>query len=172
MKIICGLGNPDNKYQNNKHNIGFIVLDAIAKADGFAFDYKQKFNAEISKVGEVLYVKPLNYMNRSGEVLSKIVNYYNVEPKDILVIHDDIDLEFGKNKLNFDAGSAGHNGVINIFEHLGETEIWRLRVGVGKSTNLTQSVEDWVLTDISAEQIDKTLASKDISSKIEEFLEK
>ncbi len=157
MKIFVGLGNPGKKYENTRHNAGFILIDAFCEENGGVFSFDRKFNAEIAKVivdeEEMLLVKPQTFMNNSGESVSKILNYFNASPEELLVIHDDVDLEFGQTKLQFDRGSAGHKGVQNVIDMLGTQEFWRFRVGVGKSSHPEIGTEKWTLMDFSEEEL-------------------
>jgi peptidyl-tRNA hydrolase, PTH1 family len=146
MKIIVGLGNPEEKYDNTRHNLGFEVIAELAsklgesgKWKGESWQNEKKFNAEIIKssfeIGnlklEILLVKPQTYMNRSGEAVSKIANFYKVEPKDIIVIHDDLDLLLGKMKVRTGGGAGGHHGVESVIEKLGTDGFVRVRLGIG-----------------------------------------
>ena len=118
MKLVVGLGNPGKEYVNTRHNIGFGLLDYISKKDGYSFKFDKKFNCEMFSINidgeKVLLIKPFSYMNLSGTVVSKIVSFYDIGVSDILVIQDDLDMEFGKIRIVFDSSSGGHNGIKNI----------------------------------------------------------
>ena len=122
MKLVVGLGNPGNEYSKTRHNIGFQLLDYIASRNNIEFKSDKKFNAECATyiVGgeKVHFIKPLSYMNLSGTVVSKYANFYNIEPNDILVIQDDLDMAFGKIRILHNSTSGGHNGIKNIIECL------------------------------------------------------
>lgn len=141
IRLIVGLGNPGKKYQTTRHNIGFVF------ADLFQNNYPQ-FD----------YLKPQDFMNNSGISVVKKAKYSNIKPTEILVIHDDLDIGVGEWKLQFDRGSAGHNGVRSIVEHLGTQAFWRLRIGIGKSQEGIPT-EDYVLIPFSKAEKDLVLAS-------------
>ncbi|MEE4365041.1 MAG: aminoacyl-tRNA hydrolase [Desulfotignum sp.] len=133
-KIIAGLGNPGRDYARTRHNIGFLVVEAIAEKAGTDFD-KNRFDAAFVKTRihgrEVFLVKPLSYMNRSGFPLQKISAYFKVDFSDIIVVHDDLDLPFGTIKIMQDRGPGGHNGVRSIMDAFGRKDCIRVRIGVG-----------------------------------------
>ena len=156
MKLIVGLGNPGIEYKNTRHNIGFEFLDYLCKKKNISFE-KEKFNAQyvFTKVdGErVLLIKPLSYMNLSGEVVYKFANYFKIKSEDILVIHDDLDMPVGKLKLKENGSSGGHNGIKNIIQNLNTENFKRLKVGISKSTNI--EIKDYVLGKFSQEDKEK-----------------
>lgn len=143
MKLIVGLGNPGKEYQDTRHNVGFMVLDNYLSTS----DWKEKFNAlyhEGRINGEkVLFIKPLTYMNLSGDAVVKYVNYYDILVDDILVIHDDLDLSFGNYKLKKDSSAGGHNGIKSIISRLSTQKFARLKVGVSNNKNI--DTKDYVL---------------------------
>ena len=147
MKLIIGLGNPGNEYKNTRHNIGFELLDFIANRNGLQFKNDKKFNAmsvDMIVNGEkVLLIKPLSYMNLSGTVVFKYVKFYDISVNDILVIQDDLDMEFGKTRILCDSSSGGHNGINNIIEMLGTKGFTRLKIGISKDKNI--DTKDYVL---------------------------
>lgn len=147
MKLIVGLGNPGNEYVDTRHNIGFQVLDFIADKNNILFSNDKKFNAlicDVTAFGEkILLVKPLSYMNLSGTVVGNIARFYHVDSRDILVIQDDLDMEFGKVRVLFDSSSGGHNGIKNIIDNLGTKEFTRLKIGI--SNNKDIDTKDYVL---------------------------
>lgn len=132
MLIIAGLGNPGSQYAGNRHNIGFMAVDALHNAGGFS-PWSKKFKAEISEgtIGfeKVLLMKPQTFMNLSGEAVGEAMRFYKLEPKDILVIHDELDLPAGKVRLKTGGGHGGHNGLKSIDAHCGK-EYRRLRLGI------------------------------------------
>ena len=134
--FIVGLGNPGDKYQGTRHNIGFAVIDAIASSYDIRLD-KKKFDAVYGKGRlkdrEVILVKPLAYMNRSGIPIQRLLTYYKIRFQDMLVIHDDIDLTFGRIKIKVKGGHGGHNGVRSIIDACGNDRFTRVRVGIGRS---------------------------------------
>jgi PTH1 family peptidyl-tRNA hydrolase len=134
MKCIVGLGNPGPKYQNTRHNIGYLVLDELAKKLGLSFKFDAKFNAEVA-IGSYegvrsCFIKPSTYMNLSGEAIQKIMKYYAVPIEELLVIVDDIHLETGKLRLREKGGHGGHNGLRNIIGLLQDNEFKRVRIGI------------------------------------------
>ncbi len=155
MKIIIGLGNPGEKYKNNRHNAGFITVGHIATANGGVWNFEDKFNAEICKINDVMLVKLHTFMNKSGEAVAQIVNFYHTDLNDLTIIHDDVDMEFGTTRLKKGMSSGGHHGVENIIEKLGTKEFWRLKIGVGRPENSKFDVEDWVLTDFTPDELTK-----------------
>lgn len=132
MKIIMGLGNPGEQYENTRHNTGFNFITKLKEAWNFPdFEINKKFNAEISKKDEIILAKPQTFMNLSGEAVQKMLEFYKLAPSDIIVIHDDLDIELGKYKIATDSSSAGHNGVQNIIDKLGTQTFKRIRIGIG-----------------------------------------
>ncbi len=135
MKIVAGLGNPGPEYEVTRHNVGFLVVDALADAHGLRFG-PRKFDAETARGRidgeEVLLAKPLTFMNLSGRSLAPMAAFHKVAPGDLLVVHDDLDLEFGRLQLRERGGDGGHNGIRSIIAELGSREFVRLRVGIGR----------------------------------------
>jgi PTH1 family peptidyl-tRNA hydrolase len=133
MKLIVGIGNPGEEYDGTRHNIGFEVLDVIAKESEAKFAYEKKFDSEIAKGRfadkPVILVKPFTYVNKSGEVVRKLKLFYKLKPEDIIVIQDDLDIEFGEFKVSFEKDSGGHRGVQSIIDNLKSKKFWRLRIG-------------------------------------------
>jgi PTH1 family peptidyl-tRNA hydrolase len=133
-KIIAGLGNPGKEYAQTRHNIGFLALDVLASKSCLTFD-KTRFDSEYVKARikgkDVFLIKPLTYMNRSGLSIYKFAAYYKIEIQDIIIVHDDMDLDFGKIKIVKSRGHGGHNGVRSIIEAFGSNDYIRVRVGVG-----------------------------------------
>lgn len=169
MKLIVGLGNPGKEYINTRHNVGFIVLDNYLKTD----DWKEKFNAlyhEEKINGErVLFVKPLTFMNLSGDAVVKYVNYFDILIDDILVIHDDLDLPFLTYKLKKNSSAGGHNGIKSIINRLNSLEFARLKVGV--SHDKSMSTKDYVLGSFSKKELDAfKLMQDDFNKIIESFI--
>src|SRR3989338_4151032 len=133
-KLIVGIGNPDPEYQNTRHNIGFLFLDYLAKKIGANdFEEDKKHNALVSKSKiektSIVLAKPLSYVNKSGEVVSKLAKFYKIKPADIIVIQDDLDIEFGSFKNSFEKNSGGHKGIESIIKTLKTNKFYRLRIG-------------------------------------------
>ena len=131
IRLVAGLGNPGPEYEHTRHNIGFLVADRLASSFGSAWERSGKWDAMSAKSGEVLLVKPLSYMNRSGHPLFAIAQFYKVDPAQILVVLDDLALPLGRLRIRPEGGSGGHNGLDSIIAQFGTEEIPRLRVGIG-----------------------------------------
>lgn len=165
MKLIVGLGNPGDKYESTKHNVGFMVIDHFLKdiapvnksnwtqdkklkSQVYAFEYKPK-KGEPEKV---ILAKPLTYMNNSGMAVALIANYYKISPIDIWIVYDELDLPLGFMKIRQGGGAAGHHGVESIMKSLGTDKFWRFRMGIGQRNSKFEirnsklkNVEDFVL---------------------------
>ncbi len=145
MKCIIGLGNPGKLYQHTRHNVGFMVIDALMVH--YQVKPQSKFKSEIVQIKinnePILLVKPLTYMNLSGEAVSLVMDYYHIDPKDILVIYDDKDVEVGKIRLREKGSDGGHNGMKSIIQYLHTQEFSRIRIGIGK--NALIETKDYVL---------------------------
>jgi PTH1 family peptidyl-tRNA hydrolase len=150
MKLVVGLGNPGKKYTGNRHNIGFMAVDALAASHGLSV-FKNKFHGDIGELvagGEkCLLLKPLTYMNRSGLSVGELMAFYKLSPADCLVVHDEIDLPFGEIREKVGGGHAGHNGLRDIDRVIGK-EYARVRLGVGHPGDKDR-VADYVLSDFS-----------------------
>ena len=155
MKLIVGLGNPGKKYENTRHNTGFAVIDRTLAKLNVELD-KNKFNADytmINRNGEKIYIlKPLTYMNLSGEAVVPFMKYFNIEPEDLVVVHDDLDLPVGKIRLRQSGSCGGQNGMRNIIDLLGDSNIKRIRVGIGKDPLIP--VVDYVLGKTKKEDLE------------------
>ena len=153
MKLIVGLGNPGKEYDNTRHNIGFIFIDDFAKSLNIRID-KKKFNGLYNEVvinnEKVILLKPQTFMNLSGESVIKFINYYKINIDDILIISDDLDLNFGKIRLRSEGSSGGHNGLNNIILHLGTNKFKRLKIGI--SCNKPIDTISYVLGKFSKEE--------------------
>ena len=135
MKLIVGLGNPGDKYQGTRHNVGFDVIDALARQEGLKLtDQKLRADFTIWRVGDekVLLVKPYTFMNLSGEAVLPLMSYYNISPDELVVVYDDLDLEPGKLRLRQSGSAGGHNGVKSIIEMLGTQDFKRVKIGIGR----------------------------------------
>ena len=153
MKMIIGLGNPGKEYVNTKHNVGFMVIDAIAKELNETVEKKQcqALTQVVNWDGEkILLVKPQTYMNLSGQSVMELLNYYNDRIDDLLVIHDDLDLPPGQLRFKQGGGAGGHNGIKNIIAHLGTNVFQRIKVGVGEKPK-EYDLADYVLGHFSKE---------------------
>ena len=154
MKMIVGLGNPGSRYQHNRHNVGFQIVDELAAAHDLSFD-KRQFKAKIAsgwiREQRVLLVKPQTFMNASGEAVQPLVAYYKIELEDLIVVYDDLDLPVGKLRLRPFGGAGGHNGMKSIIQRLGSNQFPRLRVGIGRPPGRMDPA-DYVLQDFSDDQ--------------------
>ncbi len=162
MKLIIGLGNPENEYRGTRHNAGFEFVDHFqAELQLPAFAMNKKFSAEISEghhttLGKIILVKPQTFMNNSGSAVRTIISYYNISLSDIMIVHDDLDIEIGHYKKSSNIRAAGHNGVQSIIDCLGTQEFTRIRIGVealGGRTEREQIPGDaYVLQKFSSEE--------------------
>lgn len=181
MNIIIGLGNPGEKYKNTRHNAGYIVLDDLAKELNLTWTKNKKFNAEVCQYRDTMFVKPLTFMNNSGQATQSIMSYYNLLPKklgflkkknsdlteDLTVIHDDVDIELGKYKKVSNSGSGGHNGIKSIINHIKTKKFLRIKVGIKTALKEKIPTDKFVLQKFKSEEriiIDSII--KDISGEI------
>ena len=152
MILLAGLGNPGKKYTGNRHNIGFMAVDEIARANGFS-SWRARFQSETAEghLGseKVLLMKPQTFMNESGRAIAEAVKFYKIDLSDVIVFHDELDLAAGKLRCKRGGGLAGHNGLRSINAHLGP-EFNRVRMGIDHPGNKSQ-VHSWVLKDFSKE---------------------
>ncbi len=163
MWLFAGLGNPGDKYRNNRHNVGFMLLDSIAeKFEGFG-PFRTKFESHISegkiKNTKILLLKPQTYMNLSGQAVVKAAHFYKIMPDHIVVFHDEVDLPSGEIRVKLGGGNAGHNGLKSIQSSLSTPDFWRVRIGVGRPP-MGGDVSNHVLGDFSSsdkEWLEKTL---------------
>ncbi len=183
MKIITGLGNPGEKYKKTRHNSGFMTVDALAEQLGLTWEKNKKFNAEIAKpkrsnlqigksqfgdwISDTILIKPMTYMNNSGQAVQAVLSYYKLLPKKLglikqkdsdlseilTVIHDDIDIELGKYKISTDSRSAGHNGVQSIINHLKTKNFKRIRIGVRTELINKMPADKFVLQNFKEEEL-------------------
>jgi PTH1 family peptidyl-tRNA hydrolase len=134
IRLVVGLGNPGPEYETTRHNVGFWFADAIAAARGSTFRLEPKFHGMLARVvvagQDLRLLKPLTYMNRSGQSVAAVARYFDVGPDRILVAHDELDLSVGVLRLKQGGGHAGHNGLRDIINALGSREFWRLRIGI------------------------------------------
>ena len=157
MKIIVGLGNPEKKYENNLHNMGFLAIDKVSDALGIDFSLKSNLKAYVAQTilnGEkVILVKPITYMNLSGESVRAVCDFYKIDLKDLLVIYDDLDIDIGAIRFKPNGQSGTHNGMRNIVLHLSSTDFARVRIGI-KRENANIPLVDYVLSNIPADKKD------------------
>ena len=166
MILFVGLGNPTPDSKNNRHNIGFKIIDAINQNFGLS-KQKPKFKGLLTMGNieneKVYAIKPLTFMNNSGTCIRELIEYFKIDSSDIIVFHDDLDIEFGKIKAKFGGSDAGHNGIASLDKFIGK-DYSRVRVGIGKPQKI--KVNDFVLSDFNEEEIIKLdeLFAKIISS--------
>ena len=153
MLLFVGLGNPTPDSENNRHNIGFKIIDAINKKFSLS-KQKPKFKGLLTTGNinnkKVYAIKPLTFMNNSGICIRELIEYFKIDAEDVIVFHDDLDIEFGKVKAKFGGSSAGHNGIASIDKFIGK-EYSRVRIGIGKPENKL-SVSDYVLNDFNDDE--------------------
>lgn len=157
MKLIVGLGNPGKNYGGTRHNFGFEFLDFLADDLDFSFQKSAKFKAEFAEVKndlhqKVFFLKPQTFMNLSGESVHALMGFYKLTLDEILVIHDDVDLPFGKIRFVREGGSGGHNGINSIVNVCGSSSFNRLKLGVGRPKVVQQEVADHVLEKFNSEE--------------------
>jgi PTH1 family peptidyl-tRNA hydrolase len=154
MRLVVGLGNPGSRYARNRHNVGFMAVDAIARRHGSP-GFRSRFKGELAEgpIGgeRVLLLKPQTFMNLSGESVGEAARFFKILPSEIVVIHDEIDLRPGKLRVKIGGGSAGHNGLRSIDGVLGP-EYWRVRIGVGHP-GIKELVQPYVLQNFSGEEL-------------------
>jgi len=162
MKIIVGLGNPGEKYKSTRHNIGFMVVDALAKKLNLNWEKNKNLKAETVKFDDVLLVKPQTFMNLSGESVKAVLSYYKSPSTswgevpiahDLVVVHDDLDIDFEKYKISTDSRAAGHNGVQSIIDQLGTKNFTRYRIGIRNPRKEKVPTEKFVLEKFKPEEL-------------------
>lgn len=148
LKLVVGLGNPGSEYTETRHNAGFWFVEELAAAYGAAFRAEKKFHGEVARITvahrDIWLLKPETFMNRSGQAIKSLSSFYNIQADNILVAHDELDLEVGDIKLKTGGGHGGHNGLRDTIAHLGTKEFHRLRIGIGHPGDKNQVV-DYVL---------------------------
>lgn len=154
MKMIVGLGNPGRKYENTKHNVGFMTVDRLAASHGAVFK-SNPFQAEVADFfvnGEkILLVKPQTFMNESGRAVGPLMTYFGIETQELVVVYDDLDLALGKLRLRQKGSAGGHNGMKSIISHLGHQEFDRIKIGIGRPQP-KMTVVNHVLSGFSKEE--------------------
>ena len=151
MKLIVGLGNPGNQYANNRHNVGFMCVAHFAKARGWSFEKKEglartshgRLDGE-----EIILARPQTFMNASGEAVKKLVIKYRIKPEDLIVIHDEMDLQLGIIRIRHGSSSAGHNGVESIIYEIGTPNFVRLRIGVGHPNDTSHENQKHIISHV------------------------
>ena len=153
--LVAGLGNPGREYEQTRHNVGWLVLDELARRHGGS--WRSKFSGSLAEVrlgdARLALLKPETYMNESGRSVGAAERFFKVEPPQLLVVHDDVDLEPGRLQARAGGGLAGHNGLRSLAQHLDSQDFLRLRIGVGRpGRGDRRPVSDWVLSPFTAEE--------------------
>ncbi len=143
LRLVAGLGNPGPQYHGTRHNIGFMVIDRLAGRHGVTFSKSVNRNAVSGKWDDIHLVKPMTYMNLSGEAIGPFANYFKIQPQEVLVVVDDVSLPLGRLRLRASGSDGGHNGLKSMILHMGE-DFMRLRVGIG-AVNGSEELVDHVL---------------------------
>ena len=155
MKLIIGLGNPGNNYENTRHNMGWMALDHFAKKNDIEMHLEPKFQGILGTFSingeKTILLKPVTFMNLSGESVIKVMNFYKIDVDDILVISDDLDSPLGRIRLRAKGSAGGHNGHKNIVEHIGTESYKRIKLGIDRSDVIP--VIDWVLKKFTKEEL-------------------
>jgi PTH1 family peptidyl-tRNA hydrolase len=150
MFLLVGLGNPGRQYEANRHNVGFMALDELRRAEDIP-DYKEKFSGVWAKEGEIALLKPMTYMNLSGDSVQPAMAFLKVQPSELIVLHDELDLPFGEVRLKMGGGHAGHNGLRSIIGRLGTPDFVRVRIGIGRPPpGFRGEVADYVLSNFDS----------------------
>lgn len=153
MKLIVGLGNIGREYENTRHNIGFMVVDELAKRLGITFGKEDRnaYAAEYRAPEKIIIIKPTTYMNLSGIAAGAYANFYHIDPEDIAVIQDDLDMPVGQLRIRRKGSAGGHNGIKSITEHLGTNEFPRFKIGIGHPARNNKAVINHVLHQFQGE---------------------
>lgn len=163
MKLVVGLGNPGKQYELTRHNIGFIVVNMVCKNLKININ-QNKFDGDYIKTTvndqDVIFLKPLTFMNLSGKCVSKFMHYFKIQQQDVLIIHDEVDLNFGQFQYKQNFSTAGHNGIKSIFQETNNKTYQRLRIGVGKNPYFNTA--DWVLSNFTKTEIDSIKNDEEI----------
>lgn len=157
--LIVGLGNPGKKYEKNRHNVGFQVVDDFAKQNDFPdWQTKKDLKCEITSQpmgsSRVILIKPTTYMNESGQAVRAVMDYYKLNPEDVLVVHDELDQIFGRIRTRRGGGHAGHNGIKSVIKHCGN-DFFRTRIGIANELSDKVPAEDFVLKNFSKKESDQ-----------------
>ena len=173
--LIVGLGNPGLQYEKTRHNAGFMVIDALAEKYGVDFP-KRKYDALIGecKIGDnrIMLVKPQTFMNLSGKAVTAICSFYKIPYDKVIVMFDDVSLDVGKIRVRRKGSDGGHNGIKDIIQLSGTSDIPRIKIGVGKKPNAEYDLKDWVLGKFSKEDLDTFQKATEIGVKAAEEIVK
>ena len=156
MKLIIGLGNFEEKYLFTRHNAGFMAVDFFVRANNQTFKTEKKLKSSIAKFRfgdeDIIVIKPLTYMNLSGEAVSIVMNFYKIEPDDILVVYDDISIDLGRVRFKPAGSDGGHNGIKSIMKNIGTRTFDRLKIGIGPQPNIPSEI--YVLQKFKQEELE------------------
>ena len=156
MKLIVGLGNPGKQYEGTRHNAGFIAIDEVAKHYGAEFKLESKLKGMVAKINsngnKAILLKPMTYMNLSGESVVATAQFYKIPLEDIVIICDDLDTKIGTYRLRYKGSSGGHNGIKDIIEVFGRDDFPRIKIGVGSKPHPDYDLKDWVLGGIPKDE--------------------
>ena len=133
VRLVAGLGNPGREYDRTRHNVGFLVADLLARRAGAAFTHEPKWNADVARAGGLTLMKPMTFMNLSGESVGDFSRFYKLDPEQALIVIDDVALPLGRLRLRKNGSAGGHNGLESVLMHFGSERVPRLRVGIGSS---------------------------------------
>jgi len=182
LKIVIGLGNPGSKYEFTRHNIGFRIVDSLARDMGIEFNKVKSYYSLISRGminnHKVMLVKPQTFMNLSGRAVNRVVSYYKIPLQDLLIVYDDLNLELGQVRIRKKGSSGGHKGIESIMQYLNSEDIPRLRIGVGNpSLNYNFDCVSYVLSNFNNDEEDKIaeviqLSTEAVKTIIEDGFEK
>jgi len=182
LKIVIGLGNPGSKYEFTRHNIGFRIIDSLARDMGIEFNKVKSYYSLISRGMinnyKVMLVKPQTFMNLSGRAVNRVVSYYKIPLQDLLIVYDDLNLELGQVRIRKKGSSGGHKGIESIMQYLNSEDIPRLRIGVGNpSLNYNFDCVSYVLSNFNNDEEDKIaeviqLSTEAVKTIIEDGFEK
>ena len=156
IRLVAGLGNPGREYTGTRHNIGFAVVDHIAEKAGIAFEHQAKWGAAVARFGGALLAKPLAFMNRSGEPLAAVADFYKIEPEEVLVVLDDFALPLGRLRIRASGGPGGHNGLESVIVNFATEQVPRLRLGIGGAPG--HGSVDYVLSQFFEEEKERVRA--------------
>jgi PTH1 family peptidyl-tRNA hydrolase len=154
--LIAGLGNPGREYADTRHNVGFVVVDAYAAAHGVAWSKRRELDSEVARVSrpgspELFLLKPHTFMNGSGSAIGAFCRYHRIEPNEVVVVFDEMNLPIGETKLSVKGSAGGHNGLASVLEHL-EGEFRRFRIGIGPKDPPQIELKDYVLGKLTPDQ--------------------
>jgi PTH1 family peptidyl-tRNA hydrolase len=161
--LVAGLGNPGREFERTRHNVGWLVLDELARRQGGS--WRSKFSGSLAEIrldgAKLALVKPETYMNESGRSVAAAARFFKVQPESLLVVHDDVDLEPGRLQARRGGGLAGHNGLRSLAQHLGTQDFLRLRIGIGRpERGDARPVKDWVLSPFAPEEDAEALIAR------------